>query len=306
MFLQFPGPRLVLSLLLALGLLAGCDGGGPEPTEPAPYDGPFRVDRSPSWSPDGTKIAYFRDAGRTEDTTDVSGLYVRDLVADTMWLVVKAPPLVPDWHPDGTRIAFATGRLYTIRPDGSGLQQLGGRGSTFFPSWAPDGRRIAYDRTTPADSFGLWLANPNGSGRKYLHLGRGRQPDWNATGTKLVYTQRSGREIWRADTSGTDSTQLTHNDFIDNRAPAWSPDGEWIAWGGLVEGPRFELWIMRADGSDQQKIVEWGRSPAWGPGSERIVFERPGRESNYLALWIVRRDGTGLRQLTDPSRNPLN
>ena len=57
----------------------------------------------------------------------------------------------PQWSPDGKRIAFYSDRsgvyqIWTIRPDGSGLQQL-----TFapdpgvvYPVWSPDGTRLAY------------------------------------------------------------------------------------------------------------------------------------------------------------------
>jgi Tol biopolymer transport system component len=63
---------------------------------------------------------------------------------------------------------------------------------------------------------------------------------------------------------------------------------------------------MRSDGTGQQKLVDRGQEPAWGPNSEGIVFSRPASESDYTALWIVNRDGSNLRQITTPSRNPLN
>ena len=63
---------------------------------------------------------------------------------------------------------------------------------------------------------------------------------------------------------------------------------------------------MRSDGSEQQKLVDRGREPAWGPNSERIVFSRPAQERDLTALWTIRRDGSDLRQITTPSRNPLN
>lgn len=62
---------------------------------------------------------------------------------------------------------------------------------------------------------------------------------------------------------------------------------------------------MRSDGTER-KLIDRGRDPAWGPNSERIVFGKPGHESDLTALWTIRRDGSDLRQLTDPSRNPLN
>ncbi|MFO8233233.1 MAG: hypothetical protein R6U20_11260 [Longimonas sp.] len=112
-------------------------------------------------------------------------------------------------------------------------------------------------------------------------------------------------QIFIADTSRADSTKLTNNEFVDNRYPDWSTNGEWIAWAPITDGGS-EIWVMRSDGSEQQKLIDRGREPAWAPDSERIVFSRPASDSDYTALWTIRRDGSELRQITDPSRNPLN
>jgi TolB protein len=188
------------------------------------------------------------------------------------------------------------------------LQRVTDHGSAFFPSWSPDGNRLAYDATT-LPKKGIWLVDSDGSTHK--HLGLGRYPDWSADGEHLVYegppgTSESGPQLWTADTSATDSTQLTNNEFVNNRYPAWSPNGDWIAWSPINNDGNYELWIMRANGTEQQKLADQGREPAWGPSSERIVFAKPARESDLTALWTIRRDGSNLRQLTDPSRNPLN
>jgi len=45
---------------------------------------------------------------------------------------------------------------------------------------------------------------------------------------------------------------------------------------------------------------------AWGPGFDRLVFAKPAQGSNLTALWTIRRDGSDLRQITAPSRNPLD
>jgi len=169
----------LLPVLLALALASGCDSAAP-PAQPDVQ----HVDRFPAWSPSGDRIAYLHDAGPTEDTTDVTGLYVLDLEADSTWLVTEGHVMSPDWHPDDERIAFTTGDIFTIRPDGSDLRQVTDHGSAFFPAWSPNGTRIAYDATTLPQS-GIWLVNPNGSGRR--NVGFGRDADWGPSGKRLVF-----------------------------------------------------------------------------------------------------------------------
>jgi len=294
----------VPAVLLALVLLGGCDG---TVTPPAPPD-VQRVDRTPAWSPDGRFIAYFHDARPTTDTTDVTGLYVLDLDADSTWLVSEGFAASPDWRPDGERIAFAAGDIFTIRPDGSDFQRVTTHGRAFFPSWSPDGDRIAYDATSLAQN-GIWLVDPDGENRK--NLGLGRYPDWSAQGERLIYEgppgiSEGGPQLWNADTSGVDSLQVTDNEFVNNRYPDWSLEGDWTVWSPITGDGIYEIWVMKSDGTEQRKLVDRGREPAWGPRSERIVFSRPAAESDYTALWTIRRDGSELRQITDPPRKPLN
>ena len=287
----------------------------PDLPEVQPPDPPevFPTDQAPAWSPSGNYIAYHHDALRTEDTTDVTGLYVLDLEVDSTWLVIEGSARSPDWRPDGERIAFSNGDIFTVRPDGSNLQQVTGFGRAFFPSWSSDGSRLAFD-TSYRDENGtpvIWLANPDGDGLTDISqhgVGAWRNPDWSPDSRMLVHLRFLdgvfGEEIFVMDSTGTNAVRLTNNERND-RDPAWSPDGEWIAWAPITDGGS-EIWVMRSDGTEQQKLIDRGRDPAWGPNSERIVFGKPGHESDLTALWTIRRDGSDLRQITDPSRNPLN
>lgn len=298
--------RLNFLIPVLLVLLGGCD--SVEPPDPPDVR---RVDRFPAWSPDGTRIAYLHDAGPTPDTTDVTGLYVRDLETDSTWLATEGLVTSPDWRPDGERIAFAAGDIFTIRPDGSDLKRVTDHGSAFFPSWAPSGTRLAYDATSLSKK-GIWLVNPNGSGRK--HLGLGRAAAWSPSGKRISYQGPPGQtdsenQIWSADSTGADERQLTVNSFVVNRYPVWSPNGEWIAW-VAADGPNepfCQIHVRQPDGSRARSIAECEVLPVqWSPNSEQIVFSRKASGSPYTALWIVNRDGSNLHQITTPSRNPLN
>ena len=117
-------------------------------------------DAEPSWSPDGQQLVYYKvnyDPAQDKVTdsrifivnADGSGLHELALPSETPWGD-------PDWSPDGTRIvlgsypigagfAGGTAEVYSVRPDGTDLQQLTSLGvGSGAPSWTPDGAHIFF------------------------------------------------------------------------------------------------------------------------------------------------------------------
>ena len=69
-------------------------------------------------------------------------------------------------------------------------------------------------------------------------------------------------------------------------APAWSPNGERIAF-----VTRGDLWVADADGTHASLLVRDGNDPSWAPGGRALAFSRVG------AIWTVRADGLHERRL---------
>jgi hypothetical protein len=172
---------------------------------------------------------------------------------------------------------------------------------------------IAYQSRAPGESiWSLYVMDSDGSNRSLLTEGQSgflSPPSWSPDGSTIAFvSDRSGNpDIWVTDTGGVEPVNLTQNDAKDH-SPAWSHDGRWIAFASLRDALYWELYVMRADGSDVQRLTWWedasDLSPTWSPDDTRLAFASK-RDGNW-EIYAMDRDGSNLVRLTDHPADDTN
>lgn len=165
---------------------------------------------SPTWSPDGDRIAFARDGAIYTANIDGSG---EQLLADS--------GSNPAWSPDGTQIAFDdelrdgtsdNGGIYLVPSAGGEIRHLS---DGFEPSWSPDGSKIAARINVDATHRAITATDVT-SGESTVVISGGEQgfslPSWSPDGYRIAYSYislgMSARAIWSVGSDGTEPRKI--------------------------------------------------------------------------------------------------
>ena len=153
----------------------------------------------PSWSPDGTRVAYLAKASSGTE------LRVVALTGGESLLLAEGvePAELPSWSPDGRFVAFAAGdpvNVWVVSAGGGAPRQVTTAGGD-YPAWSPDGRFIAYvvwtDAADPAQ--GAWVVPAAGGGARQVSPSPTALA-WARQGSVLYQVRRAAAELelWAA------------------------------------------------------------------------------------------------------------
>jgi Tol biopolymer transport system component len=271
----------------------------------------------PSWSPDGSKIAF--DSFGALDGSDALNS------AANVWVM----------NADGTSRAPLTS-----------LKNVAG--STAAPAWSPDGTRIACQALRALDGSdavsanhvsNIWVMNADGSAQApltKLNSANSFNPVWSPDGSKIVFESDRAldgsdsmdgpvatQNIWVMNADGSGLTPLTKLTVgrTDSVSPLWSPDGNKIAFTSFrnLDGSDAtntnstrNVWVMNADGAAQLPLTRLTANGtatlaiAWSPDGGKILFlsnraldgSDAANDNSTRNIWAMKADGSNVTALT--------
>lgn len=277
-----------------------------------------------SFSPDGTRISFFRRNERFSRPA----LYVMDRDGSNVRKLAEDAFAGGEWSPDGRYLVYLTS------PDGCrgdclisvGVVEVA-TGETRVLSevdyveshieWSPDSRYVVFSqRVADEGNADIYRAAVDGSSLDRLtdSFAEDGWPTYSPDGSRIVFesTRPAGRDnsdlfVMQAD--GSDETRVTRTSESFDQEPSWSPTSE----SHVVFSRRYGIDVRTGDNSDVDVFllnVDTGKrraltrdrraadtSPLWSPDGRWVAFDRV-RPDNDQEVYVVHRSGKHLTRVT--------
>jgi Tol biopolymer transport system component/predicted Ser/Thr protein kinase len=262
--------------------------------------------QSLTWLPDSRHVVVSKNE-------DAKTLYIVDTTRGSVRVLYNSPVsmLQATVSPDGKRMAYVAGDyewnvLDISLADRSVHTFVAGGGAAWWPDWAPSGTHFIYSSDRDGPFAIVDQSTKEGFTRRLAEAPSGSvvdNPLWAPDGIRFVFFSASsleGARLTLSNASGGRATTLDSGVVLG--MSAWSPDGQWVAYGRLKAGA-VQLAKARPGSAESPVILcsLEGRDLAgyrrmqWSPTGDWILYPTL-TESGGLAL--ISPDGHTSRNLT--------
>jgi TolB protein len=246
----------------------------------------YPISLNPTWSPDGSRIAYlsYKDTGNAR-------LYELNLLTGLERVIPALREgifLTPTYHPDGERLFFAIDEgsgsgihNYNVTQDCCFTTLMEGRAVEMSPTFSPAGSDFAFnssrlgsgvpqiylsDVTSPmqADLLSPW---------EFGRPGSFAAPEWSPVGNRVAFHgwvgQRGAHQILVAELNARNGLGRLLRVTMEgeNEDPSWAPDGRHLVYVGYRSWGRG-LFIVDILTPGSERVLVRGvdaRPPSWSP-----------------------------------------
>jgi hypothetical protein len=186
---------------------------------------------TPTWSPDGARLAYFAQPSAGNSMRELFLVNVDGTGRSQVTSDQSQDKFTPSWSPDGRRIAFAEGdSLVSLTLDGSAPTLTLATGCPVKPSWSPNGSTIAYYSCNNGDIFSVAADGSSAPTPLTTYSGVDLQPDYSPDGSSIVYLRDDpdGRHMYLMGSDGSNPHILPGGSYPFY--PSFSPDGTKVSF----------------------------------------------------------------------------